>query len=86
MDIEALADKSAKVARLHRLRIPAAVRMVVLEEHKFLDRPHSDELVSNVCRELQKRATARRKKNKERNGYALDMFATAAARGGDPED
>ncbi len=85
MDIESLADQSARAARLGRLRIPAAVRMV-LKERGLANKPDADELVSSVCRELQKRATQRRKKNKERSGYAQDMFAAQMARGGDPED
>lgn len=85
MDIEALADQSARTARLHQLRMPVAVRMV-LRERGLSNKPHADEIASNVCRELQKRATARRRKNRDRNGYALDMFATALARGGDPND
>lgn len=85
MDIEALADSVIHAARLNHLRIPAAVRMI-LKERGLSNKPHADELISSICRELQKRATARRKKNKERNGYAQDMFETQAARGGDPED
>lgn len=86
MDIEALADQSANTARLHRLRMPAAVRMV-LKERGLSNKPNAEELVTSVCRELQKRSIARRKKNGERKHYALnDMFATIAERGGDLND
>lgn len=75
MDIEAMADQSARAARLHRLQIPAAVRMV-LKERGLANNPHADELVSSVCRTLQKRATASRKKNKERAEYVQqEIFA-----------
>ncbi len=88
MDIEALADQSARTARLHRLRMPEAVRMV-LKERGFSDTERAKEYVSSVCRELQKRSTARRKKNntkKDYTNYIDDMFDAERSRGGDPDD
>ncbi|MBI2108746.1 MAG: hypothetical protein HYT93_01005 [Parcubacteria group bacterium] len=62
-DIKLLADKAARLRREKNLTVPGAVQRV-LRENGFRNRSDFKEIMSDVCAELQRRATARRKKNK----------------------
>ena len=61
-NISLLADKTARLRRTENLSVPAAV-WKVLRAERFAERTDAKELHGDICAELQKRSTARRKKN-----------------------
>ena len=85
MDIEGLADRAMEFHRSNRLKISAAV-WTALREKGLANMHNSQEIAKSVLRELQKRSTAKRNRTNNYNRRVMaDMFATASARGGDPD-
>lgn len=86
MDIVGLADSAMEHHRVNHLNISAAV-WKTLREKDLANKRDAPEIAKRIFRELQKRSTARRKKNSNRAGRVMgDIFATIRERGGDPED
>lgn len=98
--VEVLADRAAHLRRAYNLAMPGAV-WGVLRAQGLADGVGAKELASDILSELQKRSTARRKKNREKGRsspkfpeqldfklfrYQEDAINMVTERGGDPDD
>ena len=61
-----LADKTARLRRLNQIRIPDAARRVLRADRTLANRTDFEQIVSDICSELQRRSTAVKKKNRRR--------------------
>lgn len=65
MNLKKLADRAAYIRRSEGIVVPAGAAWRAVREAGLAVRPDAGEIVSDICRELQGRSTARQNKNKK---------------------